>query len=148
VSLGGTRKLRVVPRVAGDTTPLDPAIAEALRKAGLDPLKYTTTPLEGAGAANVPGLPQAGSRVAHSFRFATLNGALAAIERLVDRDVGARIDKEAEEWLVTFDAPLTPDVDDAAAHQRFAREATAVGGRDAGVMRETVTRSVKVERRS
>src|SRR5207247_1089250 len=68
------RSLRVVPRAPGDLTPLDPAIAEALRKAGLDPEKFSVAPgdAETAIADAVAGVGPAGAQVAHAFRFLRL----------------------------------------------------------------------------
>src|SRR5439155_2759564 len=87
------RSLRVVPRAPGDLTPLDPAIAEALRRAGLDPEKFSVAPgdAETAIADAVAGVGPAGAQVA--FRFLRLADALRAIEQLVDADVAAHISK-------------------------------------------------------
>src|SRR5947209_18458370 len=74
------RSLRVVPRAPGDLTPLDPAIAEALRRAGLDPEKFSVAPgdAETAIADAVAGVGPAGAQVAHTFRFLRLADALRA----------------------------------------------------------------------
>jgi hypothetical protein len=45
-------KYRLVPRAPGDTAPLDPKVAEAISKAGMDPAKFTLAPFE-AGEASV-----------------------------------------------------------------------------------------------
>jgi hypothetical protein len=129
-----TRKLRVVPRVPGDTTPLDPAVAEALRKAGMDPAKFTLAP---PGEPETwPQIPPAGTRVAHSFRFASLDGAFSAMERLLDDRISARIGKAADGWLVVFES--APGGDDAADQQRLTSVATSLGGEDRGSLKETI----------
>jgi hypothetical protein len=133
-------KMRVVPRAPGDTTPLDPAIAEALRKAGIDPTKYTT--VRDDSADPLAGAPKPGARLLHSFRFLQLGDALTALERLLDAQTEARISRLSDGWLVVFDAPVDASIDDVAAHQRFASLGRELGAEDRGVMRETV--SVKV----
>jgi hypothetical protein len=128
-----SRKMRLVPRAPGDTTPLDPALAEAVRKAGMDPTKFTAAPYEqGEGEPPVEGLFKSGSRVEHTFLFATVDSALTAIERLVDGDTAARITKEPDGWLVVFDEAAQPGVQGAAQHERFAGIATPLGAQDRG----------------
>ncbi len=129
-------KLRVVPRAPGDTTPLDPAIAGALRKAGMDPTKFTTVPDDSAESLAV--VPKTGARLLHSFRFLQLGDALTALERLLDARTEARISKLSDGWLVVFDTPADAGVDDAAAHQGFASVGRELGAEDRGVVRETV----------
>jgi hypothetical protein len=46
-----SKKYRIVPRAPGDTAPLDPKIAEAIRKAGMDPARFTLAPFEGTEPA-------------------------------------------------------------------------------------------------
>jgi hypothetical protein len=133
-------KLRVFPRPPGDTTPLDPAVAGALRKAGMDPTKFTTVPDDSADP--LAGVPKTGARLLHSFRFLQLGDGLTALERLLDAQTEARISKLSDGWLVVFDTPADAGIDDAAAHQRFASVGRELGAEDRGVMRETV--SVKV----
>ena len=135
-------KLRVVPRAPGDTGPLDPAVADALRRAGIDPTKFTTAPGEPTDALGA--VPKSGARLGHSFRFLQLADALGALERLLDNDTEARVSKVSDGWLVVFDVPVDPSVDDAAAHQRFAAIARELGAEDRGIIRETV--AVKVNR--
>ena len=65
-----TRRMRLVPRAPGDTTPLDPAVAEAIRRSGMDPTKFTIAPYEhGEAEPPVEGLFKSGSRVEHTFLF-------------------------------------------------------------------------------
>ena len=85
---GKTNKYRLVPRASGDTAPLDPSIVEALRKAGMDPTRFTLAPLEpGEADALASPLFRTGARVEHAFAFETLNAALSAIERLIDDEL-------------------------------------------------------------
>jgi len=137
--------LRVVPRAPGDLTPLDPPIAEALRKAGLDPEKFTAAPTDPAAATAdvLAGVGTPGTHVTHTFRFAQLADALRAIEQLVDPSTSAHISKTAEGWLVAFDAPADAAADEATAHARFATVASALGGEDRGAARKTVNVNVK-----
>ena len=139
------RSLRVVPRAPGDLTPLDPAIAEALRRAGLDPEKFSVAPgdAETAIADAVAGVGPAGAQVAHAFRFLRLADALRAIEQLVDADVAAHISKAADGWLVAFEAKADPSVDEATRHARFATVAAALGAEDRGTIRRTLAVNVK-----
>ncbi len=130
---GEPKKFRVVPRSATDTTPLDPKIAEALRKAGKDPSKFTVVPFEqGEAESPLQGLFSSGSRVEHTFYFSTLNSALSAIERLVDDETAARITRDKVGWLVAFDAPDQAGVPGAAQHARFVSAAASFGAEDRG----------------
>jgi signal recognition particle subunit SEC65 len=61
---GESKRFRVVPRSATDTTPLDPKIADALREAGKDPSKFTVEPFE-QGEAESPRRLSAIERLAH-----------------------------------------------------------------------------------
>jgi len=127
------RKMRVVPRAPGDTTPLDPAVAQALRKAGMDPEKFAVAPYEaGETEAAIDGLFSAGSRVEHTFLFPTVNSALSAIERLVDDRIAARITKDQDRWLVVFDEAADPGTSEATGHERFANVAAPLGAVDRG----------------
>ena len=130
---GKTNKYRLVPRAPGDTAPLDPTIVEALRKAGMDPARFTLAPLE-PGEANALASPlfRTGARVEHAFAFETVNGALSAIERLIDDDLGARISKQDAKWVVVFDAPDDPNVAAGDAHQALAKRVTDLGAEDRG----------------
>ena len=130
---GESKKFRVVPRLATDTTLLDPKIAEALRKAGKDPSQFTVVPFEeGEADAPLQGLFSSGNRIEHTFFFATLNSALSAIERLVDEETAARITKDKLGWLVAFDAPDQAGVAGAAQHERFGSATASFGAEDRG----------------
>jgi hypothetical protein len=129
----GSNKYRLVPRAPGDATALDPIVSEALRKAGMDPARFTVAPLE-PGQANTfaASLFRTGARVEHAFAFETLNGALSAIERLVDDELGARISKQESKWVVVLDAPDDPNVPAADAHQALAKRVSDLGAEDRG----------------
>jgi len=139
------RSLRVVPRAPGDLTPLDPAIAEALRKAGLDPEKFSVTPgdADAAIADAVAGVGPAGGQLVHTFRFPRLADALRAIEQLVDADVAAHVSKVADGWVVAFEAKADPSLDEATARARFATVAAALGAEDRGTIHRTLAVNVK-----
>ena len=126
-------KYRLVPRAPGDATPLDPIVFEALRKAGMDPARFTVVPFE-AGEADASAAPmfQIGARVEHAFAFETLNGALSAIERLVDDELPARISKQDAKWVVVFDGPDDPNVAAGDAHQALAKRVSDLGADDRG----------------
>ena len=122
-----------MPRAPGDTTPVDPKIADAMRKAGMDPEKFTLAPFEpGEAAPSIAAMFPSGSRLEHTFAFDTLNGALSAIERIVDDDVAARISRQGAKWLVVFDAPADPSVPGKAAHERVAARISELGAEDRG----------------
>ena len=136
---GESKKFRVVPRSATDTTPLDPAIAEALGKAGKDPSRFTVAPFEqGEAESPLQGLFSSGSRVEHTFFFSTLNSALSAIERAVDEATAARITKDKGGWLVSFDAPDEAGVAGAAQHERFVSATAPFGAEDRGFAHVTM----------
>ena len=141
MNLGGkTTKYRLVPRAPGDATPLQPAVVEALRKAGKDPSQYALAPYEeGETSTPLAGLLKDGARVEHAFLFGTINGALSAIEKLVDDTTPARITKTAEGWLVVFDAVDRPDESAATAHQRFADLSVRLGAQDRGFSHVTMS---------
>jgi hypothetical protein len=129
----GSTKYRLVPRAPGDTTPLDPIIAEALRKAGKDPARFTVVPYEpGEAVAPLAALFTPGVRVEHAFSFDTLNGALSAIERIVDENMAARIGKQGPKWLVVFDGPADPTVSAKDAHDKVVSRVSDLGGQDRG----------------
>ena len=133
------RRYKLVARAPGDTTPLDPAIAEAVRKMGMDPAKFTASPYEeGETDAAMASFGPPGTHVEHTFLFPSLNGAFAAMEKLLDATVSARIRQDASAWLVTFDVPSDPAVGDADAHRRIADVATGLGATDRGFARMTV----------
>ena len=141
---GKTNKYRLVPRAAGDTTPLDPTIVDALRKAGMDPARFTVVPLE-AGEANAIASPLfgTGARVEHAFAFETVNGALGAIERLIDDGIGARISRQNSKWVVVFDVPDDPNVAAADAHQGMAKRVFDLGAEDRGFTHLTMSLTKK-----
>lgn len=123
----------MVPRASGDTTPLDPKIADAIRKAGKDPARFTVVPYEaGEAVASFAALFTPGDRVEHAFSFDTLNGALSAIERIVDDKMAARIGKQGAKWLVLFDGPADAKGTAADAHQQLASRVTELGAEDRG----------------
>jgi len=126
-------KYRLVPRAPGDTAPLDPKIAEAVRKAGLDPARFTVAPFEpGEADPSISALFTPGSRLEHTFSFATLNGALSAVERIVDEDLAARISKQDAKWLVVFDGRADLNVPAADLHQQLAARILELGAEDRG----------------
>ena len=137
---GKTNKYRLVPRASGDTAPLDPSIVEALRKAGMDPTRFTLAPLEpGEADALASPLFRTGARVEHAFAFETLNAALSAIERLIDDELGARISKKDSKWVVVFDAPDDPNIAAGDAHQALAKRVTDLGAEDRGFTHLTMS---------
>ncbi|MDP9320506.1 MAG: hypothetical protein M3P16_05360 [Chloroflexota bacterium] len=135
-----------MPRQAGDTTPLDPRIADALRKAGMDPQMFTLAPDDGTAAPDDIGMPPAGQRILHSFLFADLRTALDVIERSIDDDGPVRIVKEPQGWLVVFDRADDPATDHAIGHARLAAAIGPLGGADRGFGSETVVRTTTRER--
>ena len=142
------KKLRLLPRAPGDTTPLDPKIADAIRKAGMDPTKFTAAPYEvGETDAALGALGKPGTHLEHTFVFPSLNGAFSAMEKLLDEDTGARISRAPDGWLVAFDGPADPAAGDPAAHQRFAAVAAALGAQDRGFTRMTVNINTTVAKK-
>ena len=129
----GPRKYRLVPRAPGDTSLIDPKIAEAMRKAGMDPEKFTVAPFEaGEAAPSIAAMFPSGARLEHTFAFDTVNGALSAIERIVDDDVAARISRQGAKWVVVFDGPADPNVPATTAHEQVATRVSDLGGEDRG----------------
>jgi hypothetical protein len=148
---GGTqrKKLRLLPRAPGDTMPLDPLIADAVRKAGLDPAKFTAAPMEeGETNAAVGAFGAPGVHIEHTFLFPSLDGSFSAMEKLLGGGIGARIRKDGDGWLVSFDAAADPGVGDAAGHQRFVEVASALGAQDRGFTRMTVNINTRVANRT
>ena len=146
--LGGkTSKYRLVPRAPGDATQIDPKIAEAMRKAGMDPDRFTLAPLE-AGETSAPtaGLVTPGARVEHTFSFGTLNGALSAIERVVDETISARISRKDTTWLVVFDGPAEPGLNAGEAHEKIATRVGDLGAQDLGFSHLTVNVNTSVRK--
>ena len=128
------QKYRVVPRPPGDTSPPpDPVIAEAMRNNGMDPSKFKLEPFEGGEAAPpMAAMFPSGARLEHTFAFDTVNGALSAIERIVDEDVAARISRQTAKWVVVFDEPADPSVPANTAHEQVATRVSDLGGEDRG----------------
>jgi hypothetical protein len=128
------QKYRAVPRAPGDTSPpLDPMIADAMRKAGMDPDKFKLEQFEGGEAAPpIAAMFPSGVRLEHTFAFDTMNGALSAIERIVDDDVAARISRQGQKWVVVFDAPTDPNAPAKSAHEQVAGRVSDLGGEDRG----------------
>jgi hypothetical protein len=134
-----SKTFRVVPRGPGDTTPLEPAVADALRQAGMDPAKFTMVPYEkGETDQASRQLGEPGNHLQHTFLFRSMNSAFSAIERLVDGGTSARISKEDPGWLLVLDTADDPNVDDAAEHERFVAVAVALGAEDRGFARAMV----------
>jgi hypothetical protein len=104
-----------------------------MRKAGMDPAKFTLAPFEpGEASPAIAAMFPSGARLEHTFSFDTLNGALGAIERIVDEDVAARISRLGAKWVVVFDGPAEPDVPGKAAHEKFASRVSDLGAADGG----------------
>ena len=61
-----------------------------------------------------------------------MNGALSAIERIVDDDVAARISRQTAKWVVVFDEPADPSVPANTAHEQVATRVSDLGGEDRG----------------
>jgi len=142
------RKFRIVSRAPGDTSQLDPAIAEAVRNMGLDPTKFTATPYEeGETDAALGSFGTPGTHVEHTYLFPSLTSAFSAMERLLDATTSARIRQESGGWLVSFDAPPDPANDDSLPHQRFTEVATGLGAQDRGFSRASVQVSTTLVQR-
>ena len=140
----GPRKYRLVPRAPGDTSLIDPKIAEAMRKAGMDPEKFTVAPFEaGEAAPSIAAMFPSGARLEHTFAFDTVNGALSAIERIVDDDVAARISRQGAKWVVVFDGPADPNVPATTAHEQVATRVSDLGGQDRGFSHLTMNLAKK-----
>jgi len=134
--------MKVVPRQPGDTSPaLPPVVADALRKAGKDPAKFTLAPGETGDLTHL-GLPPTGRSVDHTFLFTDRGDALRCIEQFADRGGPVTIAKDAEGWFVTIAGAAGDDAD---AHARIAAEVAALGGRDRGTGRMTVTTKIHVK---
>ena len=136
-------KFKLVPRKEGDP-PLSDVMADAVRKAGFDPAKFTIAP-ESGEADVASALPRAGQRVRHDFRFRTVNGALAAIERVLDDELVAQVAKRGDAFVLTLDAAASAD--DAAAHRALAARIADLGAEDAGMVKETVAVNTRVTTR-
>jgi len=129
----GPRKYRLVPRAPGDTSPVDPKIADAMRKAGMDPAKFAVAPFEaGEAEPSIAAMFPSGTRLEHTFAFETFNGALSAIERIVDEDVAARISRQGAKWVVVFDGAADPAVPGKTEHEKVASRVADLGGEDRG----------------
>jgi len=134
------QKYRVVPRAPGDTAPLPSIVAESFRKAGIDPDRFTLAPFEAGEAGALPGAAffTPGARLEHTFSFDTLNGALSAIERIVDDEVSARIGQWATKWYVVFDAPADAKAPASEAHQKIASRVLDLAAEDEGFSNPTM----------
>ena len=77
------------------------------------------------------------------FAFATVNGALGAIERLIDDGIGARISRQNSKWVVVFDVPDDPNVAAADAHQGIAKRVFDLGADDRGFTHLTMSLTKK-----
>jgi hypothetical protein len=138
------KSFRVVPRTPGDTTPLEPAVADALRQAGMDPARFTMVPYEeGETDEASRELAEPGNHLQHTFLFSSMNSAFRAIERLVDGGTSARISKQDPGWLLVFDTADDPSVDDATEHERFVAVAAALAAEDRGFSRVVVWKTEK-----
>lgn len=140
------QKYRAVPRAAGDTAPpIDPIFADALRKAGMDPDKFKLEAFEGGAAAPpIAAMFPSGIRLEHTFAFDTMNGALSAIERIVDDDVAARISRQGPKWVVVFDALADSSVPAKSAHEQVASRVSDLGGEDRGFSHLTINTTENV----
>jgi len=104
-----------------------------MRNNGMDPSKFKLEPFEGGEAAPpMPAMFPSGARLEHTFAFDTVNGALSAIERIVDDDVAARISRQTAKWVVVFDEPADPSVPANTAHEQVATRVSDLGGEDRG----------------
>jgi hypothetical protein len=136
------KSFRVVPRAPGDATPLEPAVADALRQAGMDPAKFTMVPYEkGETDEASRQLGEPGNHLQHTFLFDSMNSAFSAMERLVDSRTSARISKQDTRWLLVFDTADDPNVADETDHERFTAVAAALGAEDRGFSRRVVLRT-------
>ena len=104
-----------------------------MRNNGMDPSKFKLEPFEGGEAAPpMAAMFPSGARLEHTFAFDTVNGALSAIERIVDEDVAARISRQTAKWIVVFDGPADPSVPAKTAHDQVATRVSDLGGEDRG----------------
>ena len=140
------QKLKVVPRQPGDTRPLEPMIADALRKAGMDPDKFTLAPTTAGSGSALRGMPPAGSSLQHTFLFTDRSDALRCVEAFADRGRPVTITKDQDGWWVVINGSEDRLVDDDAEHRSVATEVTALGGTDRGFLREKVTLRTSVKR--
>lgn len=114
--------------------------ADALRKAGMDPDKFKLEAFEEGEAAPpiAATMSPFGVRLEHTFAFNTMNGALSAIERIVDDDVAARISRQGATWVVVFDAPADSSVLAKSADEQVASKVSDLGGEDRGFSHLTI----------
>ena len=130
------QKLTLAPRAPGDTTPLDPQIADALEKAGMDPAKFTLVPGTGSAADALRDLPPAGISIDHTFLFTARSDALRCVDAYADRGRPVVITRDEQGWWVKINS--ASDADNAGAHQRIADEVATYGGSDHGFVPMTV----------
>lgn len=136
------QQFKLVPRKEGDA-PIPPEIEQALRTQGIDPTKFSLAATSsGELATLLSAMPASGQRLRHTFRFATLDAAFSAIERLIDDDMPVTITKVKDGYLVVFDRADDAAADDAGEHRAFSDRVTALGGEDRGYIRETVARRI------
>jgi hypothetical protein len=131
-----------VPRPAGDTTPLDPLIADALRKAGKDPAKFMLAPGSGDPSAALRDLPPAGVSLDHTFLFTDRSDAIRCVDAFADRGRPVIIAKDDQGWWVKINTANDAS-DNVAVHKRVADEVMRYGGRDRGVVPVTVVTEIK-----
>jgi len=136
------QEYKLVPRPAGDTTPLDPMIAAALRKAGKDPAKFTLAPGSGDPSAALRDIAPTGVSLDHTFLFSDRSDALRCVDAFADRGRPVVISRDDQGWWVKINTPKDA-TDDGAAHQRVADEVLRYGGRDHGVVPLTVVTEFK-----
>ncbi len=131
---------KVVRRAAGDTAPLEPRIAEALRQAGMDPEQYTLAPAAGGDAPGptIHGLPPRGSTLSHNFLLSDRAAALRCVDVFVDRRRPVTISLENDGWWVTINGADDPALKDADEHRQIAAEVVPLGGQDRGFVHTVV----------
>ena len=136
------QQYKVVPRPAGDTTPLDPMIADALRKAGKDPKMFMLAPGSGDPTSALRDLPPAGVSLDHTFLFTDRSDALRCVDAFADRGRPVIISKDDQGWWVKINT-ASDATDHVAGHKRLADEVMGFGGRDHGFMPLTVVTQIK-----
>ena len=132
----------LVPRPPGDTTPLDPVLADVLRKAGKDPSKFMLAPGSGDPSAALRDLPPEGVSLDHTFLFTDRSDALRCVDAFADRGRPVVISRDEQGWWVKINGAGDPN-DNAAAHKRVADEVAGYGGRDHGFVPLTVVTNLK-----
>jgi hypothetical protein len=138
------QQFKLVPRPPGDTSPLelDPLVADALRKAGKDPAKFMLAPGTGDPSAALRDLPPTGTSLDHTFLFTDRSDALRCVDAFADRGRPVVISRDEQGWWVKVNSASDP-TDNAAAHDRIAREVAGYGGRDHGFVPLTVSSRIR-----